>query len=307
MSQSASVKLRYRGRFAPSPTGPLHFGSLVSAVASFLQAKSQQGAWLLRVEDLDPPRESPGSMEHILRTLEQHHLHWDEPIVYQSRRFEFYEHYLERLNIKGYVYACDCSRKTISELQQQLGISVYPGTCRQRQLDSRNQHALRLKTPDHTIAFDDRIQGHFTQNLARQVGDFVLRRADGWFAYQLAVVVDDTEQGITEVVRGSDLLDNTPRQMFIQSLLDFSLPSYAHVPVATHANGEKLSKQTYATPVDSTRSVQNLVNALAFLGQTPPAEHEFSHVDDVINWAIEHWDITLVPKQAKKPTLMSHD
>ena len=306
MSQPATVKPRYRGRFAPSPTGPLHFGSLVSAVASFLQAKSQQGSWLLRVEDLDPPRESPGSMEHILRTLEQHHLYWDESVVYQSRRADLYKHYVARLSNQGHIYACDCSRKTIAEQQQQLGIAVYPGTCRQRSLDISRQHALRIKAPDQNIGFDDAIQGYFSQNLAQQVGDFVVRRADGWFAYQLAVVVDDAEQGITQVVRGSDLLDNTPRQLFIQSLLNFLPPSYAHVPVATNIDGEKLSKQTHATPVNSARSVQNLIKALTFLGQTPPARQDFSHTDDVIGWAIQHWDIHLVPKRTKIPTMMSN-
>jgi len=298
MSQQNSLYPHYRGRFAPSPTGPLHFGSLVSAVASYLQAKANQGSWLLRVEDLDPPREIPGSMESILRTLEQHQLLWDETVVYQSHRIELYEHYLDVLTTQGHVYACNCSRKTIAELQQQLGITIYPRTCLQRSVDITQQHALRLKTPELAIGFHDKIQGRFSQNLAQQVGDFVLRRADGWFAYQLAVVVDDAEQAITEVVRGSDLLDNTPRQILIQSLLNFSTPSYAHVPVAVNENGEKLSKQTNASPVDPTIPIQNLIQALSFLGQMPPASPEFSDVGDVIRWAIEHWDIEQIPKQS---------
>jgi len=305
MSQSTlSSNPQYRGRFAPSPTGPLHFGSLISALASFLQAKSHEGIWLLRVEDLDPPREQPGSIDNIMRMLEQHQLFWDESVVYQSQRFDLYQNYLEKLQQQNRVYVCGCSRKTIQEQQQRLGINVYPGTCRESGFSAtdsyHNQHAqyaLRLHTPAHTICFDDNIQGHFSQQLAQQVGDFILRRADGWFAYQLAVVVDDAEQDITQIVRGSDLLDNTPRQILLQRLLQLPQPDYAHVPIATNINGEKLSKQNNAPAIDGTHAVLNLIKALEFLGQNPPAARYFDSAEDVIAWALRHWQLQRVPTQ----------
>ncbi|WP_455376718.1 tRNA glutamyl-Q(34) synthetase GluQRS [Kaarinaea lacus] len=287
----------YRGRFAPSPTGPLHFGSLVSAVASYLQARSKSGSWLVRIEDIDPPREMPGSSDSILRTLEQHGLYWDEPVLFQSQQSDRYISALEKLNQQALLYNCRCSRKTISEAQHSLGISIYPGTCRNQSVNVTPETATRVIADERTFSFEDRIQGEFTQQLAREVGDFVLRRADGLFAYQLAVVIDDAYQRISEVVRGSDLLDNTPRQIMLQDYLALPTPGYAHHPVATNAVGEKLSKQTFARPVDDSPAIQNIVKVLDFLGQNPPEHTEFSSLDTLWDWAILHWDIENIPRQ----------
>lgn len=288
-------KNQYRGRFAPSPTGPLHFGSLASAVASYLQARSNQGIWLVRIEDIDPPREVPGSSDDILLTLEQHGLHWDESILYQSQQTERYLSALETLDQLRLLYHCQCSRKTIAESQQQLGISVYPGTCRERRIESAQTSAVRIKTQDRDVAFVDHIQGLYQQNMANDVGDFILRRADGWIAYQLAVVVDDAYQGITEVVRGSDLLDNTPRQIMLQNNLTLVTPHYSHHPVAANLKGEKLSKQSHASPISQTPPLQNLHKVLDFLGQNPPNENEFSGPEELRDWAIIHWNLKSVP------------
>lgn len=289
--------MSYRGRFAPSPTGPLHFGSLISAVSSYLQAKTQQGIWLVRIEDIDPPREVTGSKDSILRTLERHQLYWDESVSYQSQHSDRYVSALDQLADKSLLFQCQCSRKTVSEAQQRLGISVYPGTCRQRQIEDSATTATRVLVADKEISFFDRIQGQFTQDLSRDVGDFVLRRADGLFAYQLAVVVDDAFQNITEVVRGSDLLDNTPRQMLLQSYLGLTTPDYVHHPIATNTQGEKLSKQTFAQPIDDTPPIQNLTKALDFLGQNPPNESQFGSLEELWDWAINNWNIDKIQRQ----------
>lgn len=269
----------YRGRFAPSPTGPLHFGSLLAAVGSYLDARAHNGEWLLRIEDLDPLRTMPGAADQILRTLEGFGFAWDGPVVTQSRRLDLYQAALARLQIDGEVYPCACSRRDIEALATQDSVDggrVYPGTCRaggQAGNGARNvAHAWRLRVADCEITFDDRIQGTQRQNLKRDIGDFVLGRADGQFAYQLAVVVDDARQGINAVVRGADLLDSTPRQIWLQQRLALPTPSYAHLPVATNAAGEKLSKQTLAAAVDPANAVALLCAALRFLGQKIPAE-----------------------------------
>lgn len=295
MSSDPDNNMPYRGRFAPSPTGPLHFGSLVCAVASFVQAKAHGGTWLVRMEDLDPPREMTGAADDILRTLEAHRLQWDEPVSYQSRRHDRYRYWLMKLLQDELAYRCRCSRKQIQQQQQALGINVYPGTCKDQFVDTAEQHAVRLNCDSQTITFQDRIQGQYAQNIAQTVGDFVVQRADGWYAYQLAVVVDDEEQGITEVVRGCDLLDNTPRQIYLQQQLTMRTPHYAHIPVATTRSGEKLSKQTFAKPVDSHHALDNIVQCLEFLGQHPPPADQFDDLDTVWRWAIEHWDIDAVP------------
>ncbi|MCX8113770.1 MAG: tRNA glutamyl-Q(34) synthetase GluQRS [Burkholderiaceae bacterium] len=238
----------YRGRFAPSPTGPLHAGSLVAALASWLDARAHGGAWLVRIEDLDPPREVPGSAEAIVRTLARFGFEPDEPVVRQSRRGALYEAAFARLRAAGLVYPCTCSRKDIEDAARAAGANsgIYPGTCRGRPSGAVARAAWRVRVPGETVAFDDRAAGRCSQNLAREVGDFVVLRADGPWAYQLAVVVDDAEQRITDVVRGADLLDNTPRQIFLQRALGFATPRYLHVPVVTNERGEKLSKQTGA-------------------------------------------------------------
>lgn len=249
----------YRGRFAPSPTGPLHFGSLVAALASYLDAAERDGDWLVRMEDLDLPRCVEGADSDILQTLERFGLKWDGPVAYQSRRTDFYRDALLKLQGIGLAYPCTCSRR-------EAGDGVYPGTCRTRIPETGKPVAWRLRTEDLVIGFDDRRVGHQEQNLARDVGDFVILRADGLFAYQLTVVVDDAEQGITDVVRGADLLDSTPRQIWLQRLLGYPQPRYMHIPVVTNEAGEKLSKQTKAPSLSPENTEADLIAALKFLG-----------------------------------------
>jgi glutamyl-Q tRNA(Asp) synthetase len=257
----------YRGRFAPSPTGPLHAGSLVAALASWLDARAHGGIWLIRIEDLDPPREAAGAAQQILSALAAFGMSSDEPPVWQSARGELYRGALERLDEAGLVYGCACSRTDVSSAQQSLGLPdhLYPGTCRDGTA-GRPVRATRVRVPDRTIGFVDRAAGRFDQNLARDVGDFVIRRADGLWAYQLAVVVDDAEQRISDVVRGADLLDNTPRQIWLQRVLGLATPRYLHVPVVNNALGEKLSKQTGAAALDTADPLAELERAWRHLG-----------------------------------------
>lgn len=282
----------YIGRFAPSPSGPLHFGSLVAATASYLDARHHHGQWLLRMEDLDPAREPPEAAGQILAALELHGLHWDGPVLYQSRRLGAYAEALKTLESQQRLFACTCSRQQI-----QADGGVYDGRCRLSKLPGTGT-ALRVRVDDTIIRFDDRIQGSQSQSLAQDCGDFVLLRKDGLFAYQLAVVVDDAAQGITDVVRGSDLLDSTPRQNFLQSILNLPTPRYAHIPVAVNAEGQKLSKQHFARPLDLRQVVPSLLQALDFLGQRPEAALASGTAQDVLQWGVEHWDIQAVPKLA---------
>ena len=272
----------YVGRFAPSPTGPLHFGSFVAALASWLDARAARGRWLVRIEDLDAPRSQPGAADQILRALDSLGLHWDGDIVYQSTRTVRYQAALEKLS--GHTYACGCSRREIADSSLGLaadGAQIYPGTCRGGLRESKTARAIRLKTEGVKISFADRVQGLQQQDLERQVGDFVLYRAEGQFAYQLAVVVDDAEQAVTDVVRGADLLDSTVRQIRLQQLLGYAQPRYLHVPAAVNSAGEKLSKQTGAQPIDTSRPGEELRKALAFLGQADTVDlHE----------AVRAWD-----------------
>jgi len=257
----------YVGRFAPSPTGPLHFGSLVAALAGYLEAKAAKGKWLLRVEDLDPPREVPGAADEILRALERLGLGWDGPVRYQSARHARYAEVLDDLLRRGFAYPCACTRKEIEDSALTFdGARVYPGTCRGG-LAGRYARAVRLRTHDAPICFEDGIQGPIAQRVESAVGDFVLRRADGLWAYQLAAVVDDIDDGVTHVVRGADLLDSTARQIHLQRLLGARTPRYAHVPVALNAAGEKLSKQTGARPIDLSDPAREIARARRFLGQ----------------------------------------
>lgn len=284
----------YVGRFAPSPTGPLHFGSLVAAIASFLDARSQAGRWLLRMEDLDPPREQPGAADAILRTLDRLALHWDGPVVYQSERLDTYHEAIDRLTSAGHGYACACTRREIADsaLPGREG-PIYPGTCRSGLAPGQRGRAVRVRVDDQTIAFDDRLQGRRIQALATEVGDFVVLRADGLVAYQLAVVVDDAVQGVTHVVRGSDLLFSTARQIHLQRLLGYATPQYLHLPVAVNAAGEKLSKQTRAAPVDVLPAAAS--KALTFLGQVLPPDAERLRPEDLWAHAIRHWDPCRIP------------
>jgi glutamyl-Q tRNA(Asp) synthetase len=295
--------LPYRGRFAPSPTGPLHFGSLVAALGSCLDARAAGGQWLLRIEDVDQPRCPRENAENIFRTLAAFGFEWDAEPLWQSRRSDIYGHAFEKLQAAGGLFPCACSRRELAdsvvntELNPALaadGALIYPGTCRSGLPDGRMPRAWRLRVGLARIGFDDRLQGRIEQDLARDVGDFILLRADGYFAYQLAVVVDDAEQGITDVVRGADLLDSTPRQILLQQRLGLAQPRYAHLPVAVTASGEKLSKQTGAAALDSSSPVPILVTALEFLGQSPPLELSRASIAEVWSWARQHWRLDRV-------------
>jgi glutamyl-Q tRNA(Asp) synthetase len=293
---------QYRGRFAPSPTGPLHFGSLVAAVGSYLEAKSRGGEWLVRMEDLDPPREQPGAAERILRTLEACGMGWDGKPMYQSQRREAYRAALAHLEAQGLVYVCGCSRREIADSGLSPdGALVYPGTCRNGVAPGKTPHATRVRVDPETIEFEDALQGKISQNLAGEVGDFVLLRADGLYAYQLAVVVDDAEQGITDVVRGADLLNSTPRQIYLQRLLGLRTPRYLHLPAAVNAAGEKLSKQTRAAPVDESNPVPVLAQVMDFLGQAPPAQLGRASLAEFWRWALAHWDAKHIRRQRSLP------
>lgn len=278
----------YVGRFAPSPTGPLHFGSLVAALASWLDAKHAGGQWLLRMEDLDRPRVMPGAADTILRQLEAFGLAWDGPVIHQSARLDLYEGALHRL--RAHSYACACTRKELEDSALAIdGSRIYPGTCRNGLAPGKTARAVRIRTDDAPVRFTDRVQGDVVQRIESEVGDFVTRRADGLFAYQLAVVVDDAAQGVTDVVRGADLLDSTARQIFLQRLLGVPTPSYLHVPVATNRGGEKLSKQTQATDAGP----EDLPHALAFLGLQAPAGMAGK---ELLDWAAAHWDPARIPR-----------
>jgi len=287
------------GRFAPSPTGPLHFGSLVAALGSYLSARSQGGAWRVRMEDLDPPREVKGAADDILRTLEVYGFEWDGEILCQSRRREAYEAALDVLRRQGALYACGCARKEIADSSVH-GIEgpVYPGTCRAGLAAGRSARALRVRTDNALIEFDDRVQGRQQSQLESEIGDFVVRRADGLHAYQLAVVVDDAEQGITEIVRGADLLTSTPRQIHLQHLLGHPTPGYLHLPAVLNAQGEKLSKQTQAKPLALTDPVPALWQALAFLGQSPPPEWRSATRADFWAAVVARWSEVAIPRSA---------
>lgn len=279
MSTAAPASRRYRGRFAPSPTGPLHMGSLVSALASYLDARAHHGSWLVRIEDVDGPRTVAGAAEHILKTLHRVGMRCDETPVWQSTRTPLYQRALARLTESGLIYPCGCTRKEIADSllreHQRHTTLAYPGTCRGG-LHGKPARAWRIRVPDGEeaiIAFNDRWQGAQRQDLGTEVGDFVLKRADGQWAYQLAVVVDDAEQRITHVVRGADLLDSTARQIYLQRCLGYPTPSYLHVPVVVNADGEKLSKQTGAQPVDAQSPLSALLAAAAHLGLSLSREH----------------------------------
>jgi glutamyl-Q tRNA(Asp) synthetase len=295
---SAGLPARYRGRFAPSPTGPLHFGSLVAAVGSYLDARANNGEWLVRIEDVDEPRTVLGAADGILRTLEGFGFEWDGEVVVQSRRLDRYHAALVRLQLDGDVYPCACSRSEIAAGTSQVSIDgglIYPGTCRSGLAEGKAARAWRLRVPDREFTFVDRVQGEARQNLEREVGDFVLLRADGQYAYQLAVVVDDAAQGVNAIVRGVDLLDSTVRQMWLQERLGWPIPSYAHLPVVVNAAGEKLSKQTLAAAVDAKEGSALLASALRFLGHHVPDEFHGVSVTEFWRWAISVWSVTNVP------------
>ena len=290
----------YTGRFAPSPTGLLHIGSLLTAVASYADARSNDGKWLVRMEDLDPPREMPGAASHILHTLEAFGFEWDGEVAYQSRRYALYEETLCRLKTAGLVYPCYCSRKDWQAgARRGADGFVYNGRCRhpgQRPAPQGKQPAWRIRVPDRVIGFSDGIVGGYAQNLAGDIGDFVLLRADGYWAYQLAVVADDAEQDVTHIVRGQDLLVSTPRQIYLQQCLGVPTPQYAHLPLLTNAQGQKWSKQTLAPALDLNRREQLLRQVFRYLNL--PEAPETDRPAELLDWAVAHWDMDKVPKHA---------
>jgi glutamyl-Q tRNA(Asp) synthetase len=291
----------YRGRFAPSPTGELHFGSLVAAMGSYLDARSHDGEWYVRMEDLDRTREVKGAARSILLTLEHFGFCWDGEIIYQSQRTAAYAEALENLIQAQLAYPCGCSRKFI-EKQAKYGAegAIYPGNCRDGMKQGSSQSSIRVYTSDEAITITDSLQGPVSQQLNREVGDFVIRRADGYHAYQLAVVIDDAWQGITDIIRGADLLNSTPRQHYLQQLLGLPHPAYAHLPLAVDDQGRKLSKQFRDAPVDPKQPMDALLHALAFLNQPlPPARPQTTEA--FWQWALPHWSLSAVPGQLQIP------
>ncbi len=286
------------GRFAPSPSGPLHFGSLVAAIGSYCLARQVGGAWLVRIEDLDAPRVVEGAADHILHTLEACGLEWDGPVLYQSRRTDRYQAALDRLQQSGLLFACGCSRKEVLASAPHVGDEgpVYAGICRGGLPRGRRPRSLRIRVPREQVCFVDGVFGARDQWLESVVGDFVLRRADGLFAYQLAVVVDDAESGVNQVVRGADLLTSTPRQIFLQSCLGYSHPDYIHLPLALASDGEKISKRHGAAAIATAEGrAQDLWRALRFLGQAVPEDLKKASASEVVAWGVEHFALRRVP------------
>jgi glutamyl-Q tRNA(Asp) synthetase len=300
--------IAYRGRFAPTPSGALHFGSLIAALGSYLDARAHQGFWHLRIEDVDPPRVVPGSIENILRTLEAFGFMWDGAVVYQSQRRAVYASAIQRLLDADQLYGCHCTRKRLKE-NACIGVDgpIYRGTCRDRALakhlnashpntnppNRADNVALRVRVPTQRIQFIDLLAGHVACDIAQECGDFVLQRADGIYTYQLAVTVDDAELGVTHVVRGADLLASTPRQIILQRLLGYATPTYLHLPVVLNSNGEKLSKQTLATPLNTANPLPDLLNAAAFLGLN--LSDEFTSITEFWQHAPQLWQHKRLP------------
>lgn len=286
----------YTGRFAPSPTGPLHFGSLATAVASYLDARHYGGRWLVRMEDIDPPREMPGAAARILHQLDAHGLQWDDAVLYQSQRIEAYQAALQQLLNQDFAYPCHCSRQQLKERGgRHLQRCFHQGS-------ADAPYALRLAVAEQSeIGFEDIFQGRQQQHIKREVGDFVLRRKDSLFAYQLAVVVDDAFQQISHIVRGSDLLDSTARQIYLQHVLGFSQPHYGHLPVAVDARGHKLSKQNLARAVDEHSPTLNLWITLQWLKLAPPDELRHTTPEQLLAWGVSHWQRDAIPRLMLQP------
>jgi glutamyl-Q tRNA(Asp) synthetase len=281
----------YVGRFAPSPTGDLHLGSLYTAAASFLDARANGGSWLVRVEDLDGPRVVPGSADGILRTLSRFGFEWDGGVVRQSGRGDLYEAALDILRAHGLTFQCSCSRLQLAEDER------YPGHCRKGPLKPGTPCATRVRVDQAVIQFTDRIQGTFRQDVAAAVGDMLVRRRDQLFAYVLAVVVDDAAQGVTHVVRGADLLDNTPRQIHLQQLLGLKTPDYAHVPLLMEPDGKKLAKSSRSVQLDSSMPLPLIVKIFDLLNLSPPPELGLATIPEAWGWATTKWNIDRPPKR----------
>ena len=282
--------MTYIGRFAPSPSGPLHFGSLVAALGSYFQARSQRGKWLVRIEDLDPPREVKGAADLILRTLEAYHLDWDGDVVYQSNRHAIYQAQLENWLSSDQAYYCGCTRKQVKAMG-----GFYNGTCRDRKLTENGNCAVRLRMTHPVESFNDRKHGQFSvpRELAQE--DFIVKRRDGLFAYNLAVVIDDIAQGVTEVVRGADLIEPTGRQISLYHILNHSPVNYVHLPLALDSSGQKLSKQNHAPAIDLKQPKPALIDAMQFLGFELNKEIKQSNVREIIDWGIANWRIDQLP------------
>ncbi|MRI33097.1 tRNA glutamyl-Q(34) synthetase GluQRS [Endozoicomonas sp. OPT23] len=293
-NSSSYISSSYIGRFAPSPSGPLHFGSLVAALASYLDARANNGKWLVRMEDIDPPREQAGASDLILKALEVYGLHWDEDVLYQSNRSEAYDQAIEKLQKKDLVYCCTCTRK---ELRGTNG--VYPGNCR-GQHQTEKAHSLRVHCPGSAISFNDLIQGTTSSSL-NDLGDFIIKRKDGLYAYQLAVCVDDAFQGITHVIRGSDLLFATPWQLSLQTMMEVRSPVYGHFPVITLDDGGKLSKQNHAPAISLDNPVPALIQALNALGQKPEKQLAEGSINDVIEWGVKNWRLNAIASRMEVP------
>lgn len=281
----------YIGRFAPSPSGPLHFGSLIAALGSYLQAKSQHGQWLVRMEDIDTPRMVSGADSDILRTLEKFGLHWDGEVIYQSQRLERYQQVFNQLKQQGMLYGCQCSRKQIAEMG-----GIYQNQCADLNL-AGDELAWRIRCETVATQFTDRVFGQQMIPSPLATEDYIVKRRDGLFAYQLVVVVDDIDQCITEVIRGADLLQMTPRQQALCAVLGAAAPQYGHLPLAVLAAGFKLSKQNHAAAISNWPVSQVLFHALVFLGQQPPAELQQAPSHELLRWAISHWQLSKVPQQ----------
>ena len=302
-SSPAAPAARYRGRFAPSPSGPLHFGSLLAAMASYCDARAASGDWLVRIEDVDAPRSRPGASSAILHTLERYGFEWDGPVWQQSSRGARYDEAMVALAARGALYPCTCSRRELAgAIVTAIGERRYPGTCRVTPpaIRAGTRHAMRARVEPGRVTFTDRLQGPQQQDVASDVGDFVVRRADGLHAYQLAVVIDDADQQINAVVRGADLLASTPRQIVLQQLLNLPTPSYLHVPVAIDRAGAKLSKQTRAPRLPE-QPLPALLAAWRFLDQPAPPEPSRS-VSEF--WAFAHaaWSPARLPPVAMLPS-----
>ncbi|MDC5838409.1 tRNA glutamyl-Q(34) synthetase GluQRS [Vibrio europaeus] len=293
--------MSYIGRFAPSPSGPLHFGSLIAALGSYFQAKANHGQWLVRIEDLDPPREMPGAACLILQTLEAYRLFWDGEVVYQSQRHDLYQAQIERWLASGQAYYCQCTRKQIKALG-----GFYSGTCRDLGLTNHEQCAIRLRMTKPVYEFDDKRHGtlHIPNALADE--DFIIKRRDGLFAYNLAVVLDDIEQGITEVVRGADLIEPTGRQISLYQMLSKPPVGYLHLPLALDTNGQKLSKQNHAKAIDNENPKPALLDAMTFLGFDIKEEIRNSSIDEIIEWGVQNWHLTQLPSSTEITPLFSN-
>ena len=279
----------YTGRFAPSPSGPLHFGSLVAALASYLDAHANNGQWLVRMEDIDPPREQPGAADLILKTLDAYGMHWHGSVLFQSNRTAVYQTILNEMLVKGQLYPCTCTRKKLAGKN-----GIYPGYCRNNTHIPNEPYSLRLKCPTEILSFDDQIQGKQSFDLD-ELGDFILKRKDGLFAYQLAVCADDEFQGITHIVRGFDLIDSTPRQLHLQNVLGYRHPIYSHIPVITLDDGNKLSKQNHAPGIPLDDPGPWLIKGIKALGMPVDTGLESCSVEDILKWGISHWQQQLIP------------